>query len=347
MPTIDVEGESAWGPVKGYVAQRSATGTKTDTPLLETPQSISVVPRDQIDAQKADSAKQALRYTTDVAVENRANFGSTDITYSRGFILNRFLDGMKLQGDAAFMAPQPELYGVERVEVLRGPASVLYGQSSPGGIMNLVSKRPTAQPFGELEIQGGSYNRFQGAFDFGGPIDKDGQFLYRLTGLARESDNQVDFVKDQRAFIAPAFTWRPDNDTTWTVLANYQRDPKAGLYNFVPYAGSVGANPNGTLSTNFYGGDPNLNQIDRTQASISSFFEHHFDSVWTVRQNTRYLDMTGNLNQVLPLVLLSDDRTLMRYAQVTHDHVATLSLDNQLQADFAMGPLQHKVLESV
>src|SRR5262245_60608550 len=178
LETINVEGESAWGPVKGYVAARSATGTKTDTPLIETPQSISVVTRDQIDAQQADSIKQALRYTAGVSSENRANFNSTDIMYSRGFILNRFLDGMKLQGDAATaMAPQVELYGMERVEVLRGPASVLYGQSSPGGIVNLVTKRPVPGTFGEVVLQGGTENRKQAAFDLGGAADPEGKYL--------------------------------------------------------------------------------------------------------------------------------------------------------------------------
>lgn len=344
LDRIDVVGETAWSPVKGYVAQRSATGTKSDTPLMSTPQSISVVTRDQIEAQQATSLKDALRYTAGVAAENRAAFNSTDITYSRGFILNRFVDGMRLQGDSGYMTPQPELYGLERVEVLRGPASVLYGQSSPGGIINAVSKRPTAQPFGEIQLQGGQVDRFQGAFDFGGPIDKDGRFSYRLTGLSRQANNQVDFVKEERQFIAPSFTWRPSADTTWTVLASYQRDPHAGLYNFVPYNGSVRANPNGTIPTNFYPGNPAFNQINRTQASITSLFEHRFDSVWTVRQNTRYMNSNGDLNQILPFQLLADNRTLVRYGQATHDDISTISTDNQAQAEFTTGPLRHTLL---
>ena len=344
LETINVEGETAWSPIKGYVAQRSATGTKTDASLISTPQSISVVTRDQIDAQQATSLKDALRYTAGVAAENRAAFDSTDIVYARGFILNRFVDGMKLQGDAGFIVPQPEIYGIERVEVLRGPASVLYGQSSLGGIINAVSKRPTEKPFGEIQLQGGQNDRFQGAFDFGGPIAKNGEFSYRLTGLSRQADSQVDFVKTERQFIAPSFTWKPTADTTWTVLANYQHDPSAGLYNFVPYKGSVGANPNGTIPTNFYAGNPNYNKISRTQASITSLFEHRFDSVWTIRQNTRYMNSNGDLNQILPYQLLADNRTLVRYGQMTHDDISTISTDNQAQAEFTTGPLRHTVL---
>src|SRR5262249_52326895 len=119
-----INNNSLWGPVQGYVATDSLTGTKTNTPLIETPQSVSIVTRDQINAQNSGSTKDALRYTAGIDSTNRANFYSTDIMYSRGFILNRFVDGMKLQGDnATAMAPQEELYGIERVEVLRGPSS--------------------------------------------------------------------------------------------------------------------------------------------------------------------------------------------------------------------------------
>ena len=215
---------------------------------METPPSISVVTRDQIEAQEAQSTKQALRYTAGVAGDNRGNFGGYDIMYMRGFILDQYLDGMRLQGATAQFPPQPEIYGMERVEVLRGPASVLFGQASPGGLVNLVTKRPSEIPFNEVLLQGGSYDRIQGGFDSTGKLDKNGEFLYRITGFAKDADNQVNFVKDQRYYIAPSLTWRPDKDTSWTVLANYQKDPSVGYYNFVPYNGSLGPNPIGTDS---------------------------------------------------------------------------------------------------
>jgi iron complex outermembrane recepter protein len=207
-PTATQPRETGFGPVSGYVAHQSATGTKTDTPIIETPQSISVVPNDQLEAQQVWTAKEALRYTAGAVYDTRGNFSAYDIIYNRGFIVNRYLDGMRLQGDSGFVTPQVQLYDTERVELLRGPASVLFGQGSPGGIVNMVSKRPTASPFGEVELQAGSFDRLQGAFDIGGPIDPAGQFDYRLTGLVLDSDNQVNFVKEQREFIAPAFTWR-------------------------------------------------------------------------------------------------------------------------------------------
>jgi iron complex outermembrane recepter protein len=339
--------ETAYSHVDGYVATRSATGTKTDTPLLETPSSISVVTRDQIEAQNAQSAKQALAYTAGLAGESRSNFGGYDIMYSRGFIVDQYLDGMKLPGAAAQFPPQPELYGIERVELLRGPASMLFGQGSPGGLVNLVSKRPTDTPFNEMFIQGGSYDRIQGGFDSSGRVDKDGELLYRITGFAKDSDNQVNYVKEQRYYIAPSLTWRPTTDTTWTILASYQKDPDVGLYNFVPAKGSLLPNPLGKIPTSFYAGEPGFNQNERETSSVTSLFEHRFSDVFTIRQNTRYLNTTGNLEQVAPLLLFPDSDTLARLAQGTRENLSALTTDTQGEFKFWTGSFDHKVLVGV
>jgi iron complex outermembrane receptor protein len=345
--------ETAYSHVEGYVATRSATGTKTDTPLIETPQSISVVTRDQIEAQNADSAKQALRYTAGVAGENRGNFGGFDIMYGRGFILDQYLDGMRLPGSTAIFAPQPEMFGIERVELLRGPASVLFGQGSLGGLVNMVSKRPSEISSNEVVLQGGSYDRIQGGFDSTGKLDKNGDLLYRITGFAKDADNQVNFAKEQRYYISPALTWRPDKDTTWTVKFDYQKDPSVGYYNFVPYNGSLGPNPAvGKLPTSFYSGDPNFNTLRREQISGTSLFEHRFDNGFTVRQNLRYMQVNGSFDQVLPLGLdanfggTSYD-TLYRYTQATRERIDALTTDTQGEYKFETGLLSHRVLFGV
>jgi iron complex outermembrane recepter protein len=350
-PAADAQAapETGSGPVKGFVAKRSDSAMKTDTPIIETPQSIEVVPRDQLEAQQVWTAKEALRYSAGIVSDSRSNFGLYDIMYNRGFIVDRYLDGMKLQGNTGFVTPQVDLYGMERVELLRGPASVMFGQGSPGGLVNMVSKRPVDQPFGEIELQGGSYNRFQGAFDVGGRVDPDGKLLYRLTGDMRQADNQVQFVQEEHRFIAPAFTWRPSADTSLTVLAHYEVDPKGGLYNFVPSVGSVMANPNGPIPTRFYAGDPNYNLINRTQYGAGYLFEQNIDPVWTFRQGLRYLDTTGNLNQVLPINggLESDNATLDRFIQQDGERISSFTMDSNLQAKFATGPVQHTMLFGV
>ncbi len=336
--------ETAWGPAPGYVATRSAAGTKTDTPLIETPAQISVVTRDEMDAIGAQSLQQSLRYTAGITPETRSTLGGYDMLYGRGFFLDKYLDGMKLSNNNGFASPQTELYGLERVEFIHGPASVLYGQASPGGIVNQISKRPTATPFGEVSLMGGSYSRIQGAFDIGGPLDKEGKYLYRLTGLAKQSDTQVNYTREKRLFIAPSFTWRPTNDTSLTFLTHYKDDPDLGLYNFVPAQGSVLGNPNGKISTSFYAGDPSFNDLSRKQYSLGYAFEHRFDDMWTVRQNLRYLHTDGTFKQVLPLSLAANGRTLNRYVQVDLETVGAFTIDNQVQAKFDTGPLRHTVL---
>jgi iron complex outermembrane receptor protein len=342
LEPINVEGRGA-GVDVGYVARQGSAATKTDTPLLETPQSISVITRTQLDQQGAQSVKQALGYTAGVASNTRAGFAGFDIMYSRGFILDRYLDGTRLLGGANYTAPQIEAYGVQQYEVFRGPASVLYGQSSPGGLVNAVTKRPTDYAFGEIQGSVGIVDRWQGAFDFGGPVNEDKTLLYRFTGLARTADSQVDFTKQERFFFAPAVTWRPNDYTSLTVMANVQHDPHVGLYSVLPAAGTLFSDPNGKIPRRRYLGDPDYNSYSRDQQSISYAFEHRFDDVWTVRQNFRYMHVDGETEQVLPLLRLSPT-SILRYALYDKVDIDALTLDNQVQAKFDTGPMRHTFL---
>lgn len=350
LPPVKVEGnswggaaEDAWGAVPGYVAQRSATGTKFDALLIETPQSVSVVGREQIEAQGLRSLQQAFRYSAGMVPETRANFGGYDIMYSRGFVLDRYVDGMRLQGNAGFVTPQFDISNAERVEALRGPASILYGQGSPGGITNQVSRRPSVNPVQEVSLKAGTFDYFQGSFDVGG-ASEDHSVMYRLGGVARDAKTQVDYTEDKRIGVFPSLAWHPNESTSLTLLTNYQHDPSVGLYNFVPASGTVQNNVNGRVPVNFYAGDPSFNRMDRTQYGAGYLLEHEFDTTWTLRQNTRYLHVNGHMDQVLPLSLAANGRTLNRYAQFTTETTKAATLDNQAQAVFATGLLKHTML---
>jgi iron complex outermembrane receptor protein len=194
------------------------TGSKTDTPILETPQSISVVTKDQIAAQQAQSVPEVVRYIPAVTTEFYGASSISDEIKVRGFIAPRYLDGLRLPYDTVlqFGQTRTEPYNLERAEVLKGPASSIYGQSSPGGLLNMVSKRPTTERRGEIELQYGSFDRLQGAFDLSGPLDQDRKFLYRVVGVARDTDKAIDFNHESRLFIAPSFTWAPNVDTSFT-----------------------------------------------------------------------------------------------------------------------------------
>ncbi|WP_428670006.1 TonB-dependent siderophore receptor [Reyranella sp.] len=340
--------ETALGPVKGYIASRSATGTKTDASLLDTPQSISVVTRDQIETQNAQTVPQTLRYTAGIEPESRGTLaGSADIIFGRGFIMDRYLNGLRLEGASGFVTPQIDVFNLERVEVLRGPASVLYGAASPGGMVNLVGKMPTTTPRYEAFLQGGNYNSFAAGIDVGGPVPGSDTLFYRLVGVARTADTQVDFNKSQRLSISPSVTWRPDTDTSVTVMLSYQHDPYVGLYNFIPAAGSVLPNPNGNIPRNFFAGDPNFNQYSRDQFSVGYLAERRLSSTFTVRQNFRYMTANGQLSQVLGAALAPNGRTLFRYNASDTEYLTTVSVDTQLEASVPTGPLQHRLLAGI
>lgn len=191
LPTVRVEAdrESATGPVSGYVAERSLTGTKTSTPITDVPQSISVIGRDELDDRGALSVVEALRYVPGVASQTYGadTRGQDDWINLRGFSgygTSLYQDGLRMNTNAGTFASQrSESYGLERIEVLRGPASVLYGKGDAGGIVNRVSKRPAADSPREIEVQIGNQDRRQLAVDVGGALDEDERVLYRIIGL--------------------------------------------------------------------------------------------------------------------------------------------------------------------
>lgn len=353
LPEVNVQATAwrAWESVPGYVAPVTTTGSKTDTPLIEAPQSVGVVTRSQIDDQAALSVSQALRYTAGVLGEVRPS-ARYDSVFVRGFggqgtsaAYVNFLDGLRQGRGLYFGVPNTDPWLMERIEVLRGPASVLYGQTGAGGLVNLVSRRPSPVASNEVRIEAGTDALLQTAFDFTGPATEDGKFLYRLTGIARTSDTQYDFAREERIAIAPALTWRPDEDTSLTVLASYQYDPEGGFYNFVPAVGTVLPSQFGRIPRSFQGGDPNFNRFTRTQASIGYQFEHRLSDVWTVRQNFRYSHIDAEVNVIS--VRAVNGRIGTRGATYVSDHANAYALDNQAQATFTTGPLQHTALFGV
>ena len=340
-------GERAGGPVVGYLANQSATGTKTDTPILTTPQSISVVTKDQVEAQGAQNITEALRYTPGVTPLSFGANAFFDSFKLRGFEAPRYLDGLRLPADVTtFAIPRIETYGLERLEVLKGPSSGIYGQSEPGGLLNMVSKRPTLTPQYEILGSFGSFERFQGAFDIGGPIDKNGEFLYRIVGLGRDSNTQTDFVQDNKLFIAPSFTWRPTLDTTLTILSHYQKVDNKGYQQYVPGQVSFLPNPNGRIPYGRYLGEPGPDGYHLEQFAVGYAFEHRFDNNLQFRQNLRYTEVSNDLASVRTEGMVTD-RLVARTYNYVKSNAANIALDNQLQADFLTGPLAHKVLFGV
>lgn len=339
--------QGATGPANGYVARDSATATKTGTPLIETPQSVSVIPRKQIEQQGAESASDALHYTAGVIVDQRPA-SRYDIVNIRGLgnlqSFVHFQDGLKLQRGLNFDVPVVDPYLLERIEVFKGPASVLFGQVGVGGLVNFVSKKPTDEPFGEIGVTIGTHERRQLAFDFGGPVDRNGELSYRIAGLARETGTDIYGVDEERWAIAPSLTWRPSAATTLTILGSYLNDPKSSYSVAVPALGSALPSPQGQIPHFFNPGDPSYDSFTREQASIGYEFEHQFDSIWTVRQNFRYMSLETEFAGIQTAGLVANQPQITRNKSLTQNSGDYFGVDNQAEARFTTGFARHTLL---
>ncbi|EER1954420.1 ferrichrome porin FhuA [Escherichia coli] len=363
--------ESAWGPAATIAARQSATGTKTDTPIQKVPQSISVVTAEEMALHQPKSVKEALSYTPGVAVGTRGASNTYDYLIIRGFAAdgqsqNNYLNGLKMQGNFyndAVIDP----YMLERAEIMRGPVSVLYGKSSPGGLLNMVSKRPTTEPLKEVQFKAGTDSLFQTGFDFSDALDDDGVYSYRLTGLARSANAQQKGAEEQRYAIAPAFTWRPNDKTNFTFLSYFQNEPETGYYGWLPKEGTVEPLPNGKrLPTDFNEGAKN-NTYSRNEKMIGYSFDHEFNDTFTVRQNLRFAQNKVSQKSVYGYGMCSDPlyssnpssspcanvpqsqwgHTLTRQYVIDHEKLENFSVDTQLQSKFATGSVDHTLLTGV
>jgi len=360
--------ESAWGPAATIAARQSATGTKTDTPIQKVPQSISVVTAEEMALHQPRSVKEALSYTPGVAVGTRGASNTYDYLIIRGFAAdgqsqNNYLDGMKMQGNFyndAVIDP----YMLERAEIMRGPVSVLYGKSSPGGLLNMVSKRPTTEPLKEIQFKVGTDSLFQTGFDFSDAIDDDGVYSYRLTGVARSNNAQQERAEEQRYAIAPSFSWRPDDKTTFTFLSYFQNEPETGYYGWLPKEGTVDPLPDGDrLPTNFNEGAKN-NTYSRNQKMVGYSFDHEFNDTFTVRQNLRFAENKTSQNSVYGYGVCTDPANsgnkqcaalapadkghyLARKYVVDNEKLQNFTVDTQLQSKFSTGEVDHVLLTGV
>ena len=346
--------ESAWGPAATIAAKHSATATKTDTPIEKTPQSVSVITRQEMDIRQPTTVKDAMAYTPSV-FSTRGSSSTYDVVSIRGFTApttvntNQYLDGMKLQGNN-YSEISMDPYFLERVEVMRGPTSVLYGNSNPGGIVSMVSKRPTTEPLREIQFKMGTDNLWQTGFDFSDAIDDAGVWSYRLTGLGRSQDAQQDMVKSSRYAVAPSFSWRPDDKTDFTFLSNFQSDPDAGYYGWLPREGTVvpyvDANGNShKLPTDFNEGERD-NKMQRRQQMVGYNFSHAFNDTFTVRQNLRYDQVKTLYRSVYGFGYDGAGNIKRNYVRSDED-LNTFTVDTQLQSNFATGDVGHTLLTGV
>jgi iron complex outermembrane receptor protein len=346
LEEVIVQGAGGTGGVvsaNGYVATATHSATKTDTPVLEIPQSISTVTQTQLEQRKPQALLDALSYTPGARVGTYGFDPRYDAFTIRGVDVTQnavFRDGLRQIGSPNGLF-RLEPYGLEAISVLRGPSGAIYGASTSAGIVDLISKRPSETPFREIEVQAGSFGRKQFSFDLSGPANADKTLFYRLTGLVRDANNQISAIKDDRVFIAPAFTWKPNELTKLTLLAEYMDSTTGGTAAYIneygPYIDRQGSLLYKSIgATKVFGGDKRYNDFRQQQGRIGYEFEHSFGEMFTLRQRARYSALASNQQYVY----LTD-------SGLTKERTQGVSVDTSLETRLNTGPLAHRILTGV
>ena len=322
------------------------TGTvaKLDVPLAETPQSITAIGSDTITRRQAQSVQEALRYLPAVQAElaGRAGYDEFQI---RGFYQSQFQfrDGLSL--DPGYLQQQ-EVFGLERIEVLEGPASVLYGQIAPGGLVNSVSKIAGPERILAGEATAGSFGLARVAIDAGGKLAGDGALSGRISALYSRRDDSQDFAGAERVFLQPSLTWRPGSETTLTVIGLYQYD-RYRRTSELPALGTIVATPEGTIPMSRFVGEPGLGRLSSPQWQIGYLLEHRFSPSVRLRSKLRYLDykVTGPIQSTD--YSGGDPKVAVLSGFDYRGRFNNLALDNQVEITGRSGAVQHRLLIGV
>lgn len=337
-------GQDPLGGGDGYVAPTTTTGSKTATDIKDIPQSVSVVTRKQIDDRQPAQLEDVLAYTPGVATSIWGTDDRFDQFLIRGFDIGTsgiFRDGLS-QKVINFSSFKVEPYGAERVEVLKGPGGVLYGENDAGGLVNVITKRPVFDPLYAGFLSYGSFDTFEAGADVGGALNVERTMAFRLTGLVRQGSTEVDGAENDRYFIAPSFTWKPNDQTSLTILTHYQSD-KLTPNSFLPVAGLSYDASLGSLPDSFIFSQSDFNKFDTENGAVGYEFEHAFTDALTFRQKLRYAAQKTDYQHLYYNGMAS--ATEMAYVAFTVDEFATIfNVDNQLQYDANFSGVENTLL---
>lgn len=322
--------------------------TKLETPDIETPQAVSIVTREQFEEQGATSVRQAVTYTPGVYSNQIGASNRFDYIVMRGFsdgsLDNIYLDGLKMMGDTnSHSSLVVDPWFLDSIEVVRGPASVLYGRSSPGGIVALTSRKPSFDSGGEIKMFAGNNKQRGAMFDVTGALDDNDRVAGRISGMTRYADSQFSPLKEGRYALMPSLTWRITDNTRLDLMAYLHRDPEGGSHSGLPYEGTVVPYSGKKISNTFYEGESDYDKYNRHENMVGYDIEHQFDSGWSVRQKVRYLNTKVELNQVYAAGWLNETQLNRGYSG-SEEQMNALTLDNHVDGSFDTGPLNHRVL---
>lgn len=331
----------------------SSAGTKTDTPAVKTPQPITVITDDQFLSQGAISIGDTLNYVAGVQANAYGPDSRVDSAFIRGSNPLQFRDGMRdIFGNYASIRADP--YNFSQVEVVRGPASVLFGQSSIGGLINMVSKAPSFETGGEISVRYGSFDRKEVLADVTGKIT-DG-LAGRVVARVRDSGTQVDYVQDDRVMISPSLLWQPDDNSKVTLIGLYQEDDGGSVSQFLPLYGTLYANPNGQLSNRTFIGKPGWDRYDGRLLQGTAIVEHRFSDAVTLSAKARYIDSDlayfthypDNYTNPTNPFLDANKRIMGNYADGSIGGLEIFTTDNNLRFNFNTGEqIEHVLLAGI
>ena len=352
LATIVVQGDGeqdGTAPVRGYVAKQTTTGSKTDTPLTEIPQSVSVVGREELDDRAVvTKVDEALNYTPGVFTQPYGSDPDTDWFYIRGFEASQ--TGLSLDNlpftSTAYGNFQLDAFMLERVEVLKGPASVLVGGSNAGGVVNLVRKRPTDEPYFHTETGINSDGNGFAGFDISDKVDENGAVTYRLTGKVAGGDNYVDYTDDLRGFIMPQITFAPTDATTLNVYAYLSGLDQTHTTNgLLPYEGTVISNPvYGKIGRDTYLGEKDSDIGKANQTLFGYEFNHEFEDGLKFTQTARYANLYKRERYIYAFDFDQTDALVGRYAEDITSKANAFNVDNRVENELEIGGATHKLM---
>lgn len=323
----------------------SATALKVEAPLVETPRPASVVKEEELRERNVQSLDETFRYRAGVVSGQFGDDNDTDWLKIRGFDQATYQDGLRIYREG-FYQWLPEPYGLERVELLKGPASILYGEAPPGGVINAISKRPTDEARGEVLVQAGTDAHRQLGVDTSGPVVGNEDVRYRLVGLYRNSEGDLDFTENERYYLAPSLAWDITDQTSLTLLASFQKDDAFPSNPFKLAYGTVQDTPFGKVAPSTNYSEPGYDTNERTQAALGYSLSHRINDVWRFEQDFRYSQLDLLLRSSF-IFFQTSAREGQRGLVYRDGEIDSWTVDNRLVGNWYTERTEHTLLFGV
>ncbi|MDO6539232.1 TonB-dependent siderophore receptor [Alteromonas stellipolaris] len=327
-------------PMQSY----RSTATKSSLRPIDSPVSISVIDQELLQLRQAQTVSEALRYSSGVTTESRPTITIFDQFTIRGFdTYQTFYDGLPLLSNNSWnLYPQVDSFATESLEILKGPASSLYGLVPPGGMVNQVAKYPKDEDETLVRAAVGSDNLFELGVDTTGQLTDNAR--YRLVALGRKQDGFQDTTENERYTIAPSVTIDLTKATELTLSAYYQDDPEMVPSTPLPGVGTLYEAPYGKLDASVYAGDENWNSYSREVLMLGYKVNHEFNNDWSVLQKFRYTDADALQQNSYHSGEPTDGIYLTRSAYLTDEEIDGVTVDTQLAGFVQTGDVAHNLL---